>query len=174
MFCELLSNTRNALRSAAACQSLRRNWHGRPCHSPAQHADATGTTAASAADEWATACSAVGTGRWLAAWQTCFQQGRFLAIPSDLYGRPTYCPDLRSGVIYCKRLNPDTCESYVQEFYSPEAWRQMQAQQAQQTATPTQQYVPIEEYNSLVHRLDELEKWQKSFSKPSVAAKKGE
>ena len=43
----------------------------------------------------------------------------FLAIPSDLYGRPTYCPDLRSGVIYCKRLNPDTCESYVQEFYSP-------------------------------------------------------
>lgn len=28
----------------------------------------------------------------------------FLAIPSDLYGRPTYCPDLRSGVIYCKRL----------------------------------------------------------------------
>lgn len=64
----------------------------------------------------------------------------FLAIPSDLYGRPTYCPDLRSGVIYCKRLNPDTCESYVQEFYSPEAWRQMQAQQAQQTAAPTQQY----------------------------------
>ena len=61
----------------------------------------------------------------------------FLAIPSDLYGRPTYCPDLRSGVIYCKRLNPDTCESYVQEFYSPEAWRQMQAQQAQQTAAPT-------------------------------------
>lgn len=62
----------------------------------------------------------------------------FLAIPSDLYGRPTYCPDLRSGVIYCKRLNPDTCESYVQEFYSPEAWRQMQAQQAQQTAIQTQ------------------------------------
>lgn len=77
----------------------------------------------------------------------------FLAIPSDLYGRPTYCPDLRSGVIYCKRLNPDTCESYVQEFYSPEAWRQIQAQQAQQTAAPTQQYVPIEEYNALVHRL---------------------
>ena len=44
----------------------------------------------------------------------------FLAIPSDLYGRPTYCPDLRSGVIYCKRLNPDTCESYVQEFYRSE------------------------------------------------------
>ena len=66
----------------------------------------------------------------------------FLAIPSDLYGRPTYCPDLRSGVIYCKRLNPDTCESYVQEFYSPEAWRQIQAQQAQQTAAPTQQYIP--------------------------------
>ena len=40
----------------------------------------------------------------------------FLAIPSDLYGRPTYCPDLRSGVIYCKRLNPDTCESYVQSI----------------------------------------------------------
>lgn len=40
----------------------------------------------------------------------------FLAIPSDLYGRPTYCPDLRSGVIYCKRLNPDTCESYVRNF----------------------------------------------------------
>lgn len=98
----------------------------------------------------------------------------FLAIPSDLYGRPTYCPDLRSGVIYCKRLNPDTCESYVQEFYSPEAWRQMQAQQAQQTAAPTQQYVPIEQYNALVHRLDELEKWQKSFSKPTAAAKKGE
>ena len=98
----------------------------------------------------------------------------FLAIPSDLYGRPTYCPDLRSGVIYCKRLNPDTCESYVQEFYSPEAWRQMQAQQAQQTAAPTQQYVPIEQYNTLVHRLDELEKWQKSFSKPTAAAKKGE
>ena len=98
----------------------------------------------------------------------------FLAIPSDLYGRPTYCPDLRSGVIYCKRLNPDTCESYVQEFYSPEAWRQIQAQQAQQTAAPTQQYVPIEQYNTLVHRLDELEKWQKSFSKPTAAAKKGE
>ena len=31
--------------------------------------------AASAADEWAAACSAVGTGRWLAARQTCFQQG---------------------------------------------------------------------------------------------------
>lgn len=98
----------------------------------------------------------------------------FLAIPSDLYGRPTYCPDLRSGVIYCKRLNPDTCESYVQEFYSPEAWRQMQAQQAQQTAAPTQQYVPVEEYNALVHRLEELEKWQKSFSKPTATAKKGE
>nr|DAO23315.1 MAG TPA: hypothetical protein [Caudoviricetes sp.] len=56
----------------------------------------------------------------------------FLAIPSDLYGRWTYCPDLRSGVIYCKRLNPNTCESDVLEFYSPEAWRQMQAQQAQQ------------------------------------------
>jgi hypothetical protein len=65
-------------------------------------------------------------------------------------------------------------ESDVLEFYSPEAWRQMQAQQAQQTAAPTQQYVPIEQYNALVHRLDELEKWQKSFSKPSVAAKKGE
>ena len=97
-----------------------------------------------------------------------------MAIPSDLYGRPTYCPDLRSGVIYCKRLNPDTCESYVQEFYSPEAWRQIQAQQAQQTAAPTQQYVPVEEYNALVHRLDELEKWQKSFSKPATTAKKGE
>lgn len=36
---------------------------------------ATGTTAASAADEWAAACSAIGT-RWrLAARQTCFQQG---------------------------------------------------------------------------------------------------
>ena len=55
----------------------------------------------------------------------------FLAIPSDLYGRWTYCPDLRSGVIYCKRLNPNTCESDVLEFYSPETWRQMQAQQAQ-------------------------------------------
>ena len=98
----------------------------------------------------------------------------FLAIPSDLYGRWTYCPDLRSGVIYCKRLNPNTCESDVLEFYSPEAWRQMQAQQAQQTAAPTQQYVPVEEYNALVHRLDELEKWQKSFSKPAAAAKKGE
>lgn len=50
----------------------------------------------------------------------------------------------------------------------------MQAQQAQQTAAPTQQYVPIEEYNALVHRLDELEKWQKSFSKPAATAKKGE
>jgi len=98
----------------------------------------------------------------------------FLAIPSDLYGRPTYCPDLRSGVIYCKRLNPDTCESYVQEFYSPAAWQQMQAQQAQQPAAPTQQYVPVEEYNKLVQRLDELEKWQKSISKPTAAAKKGE
>lgn len=98
----------------------------------------------------------------------------FLAIPSDLYGRPTYCPDLRSGVIYCKRLNPDTCESYVQELYSPEAWRQMQTQQAQQTAAPTQQYVPVEQYDAIVHRLDELEKWQKSFSKPTAAAKKGE
>ena len=50
----------------------------------------------------------------------------------------------------------------------------MQAQQAQQTAAPTQQYVPIEQYNTLVHRLDELEKWQKSFSKPTATAKKGE
>ena len=98
----------------------------------------------------------------------------FLAIPSDLYGRWTYCPDLRSGVIYCKHLNPNTCESDVLEFYSPEAWRQMQAQQAQQTAAPTQQYVPIEQYNALVHRLDELEKWQKSFSKPAATTKKGE
>jgi hypothetical protein len=98
----------------------------------------------------------------------------FLAIPSDMYGRWTYCPDLRSGVIYCKRLNPNTCESDVLEFYCPEAWRQMQAQQVQQTAAPTQQYVPIEQYNVLVHRLDELEKWQKSFSKPAATAKKGE
>ena len=45
---------------------------------------------------------------------------------------------------------------------------------SQQTAAPTQQYVPVEEYNALVHRLDELEKWQKSFSKPAAAAKKGE
>jgi len=44
----------------------------------------------------------------------------------------------------------------------------------QQTAAPTQQYVPIEQYNALVHRLDELEKWQKSFSKPTATAKKGE
>ncbi len=98
----------------------------------------------------------------------------FLAIPSDLYGRPTYCPDLRSGVIYCKRLNPDTCESYVQEFYSPAAWQQMQAQQAQQPVAPTQQYVPVEEYNKLVDRLNELEAWRKSFSKPTTAAKKGD
>lgn len=49
-----------------------------------------------------------------------------------------------------------------------------QAQQAQQTAAPTQQYVPIEQYNALVHRLDELEKWQKSFSKSATTAKKGE
>lgn len=47
-------------------------------------------------------------------------------------------------------------------------------QSAQQAAAPTQQYVPVEEYNALVHRLDELEKWQKSFSKPAAAAKKGE
>lgn len=98
----------------------------------------------------------------------------FLAIPSDLYGRWTYCPDLRSGVIYCKRLNPNTCESDVLEFYSPAAWQQMQAQQAQQPAASTQQYAPIEQYNALVHRLDELEKWQKNFSKPTAAAKKGE
>lgn len=76
MFYELLSGTRSVLRSAAACQSLRRHGNGRPCHSPAQHADATGAAAASAADEWAAACSAVGT-RWrLAARQTRFQQGR--------------------------------------------------------------------------------------------------
>ena len=37
---------------------------------------------------------------------------------------------------------------------------QMQAQQAQQTAAPTQQYVPIEQYNTLVHRLEELEQWR--------------
>ncbi len=43
---------------------------------PAQHTDAAGAAATSAADKWATACSAVGTGRWLAARQTCFQQGR--------------------------------------------------------------------------------------------------
>lgn len=98
----------------------------------------------------------------------------FLAIPSDLYGRPTYCPDLRRGVIYCKRMNPDTCESYVEEFYSPEAWRQIQAQKTQQPVAPAQQYVPIEEYNALVHRLDELEKWQKSFSRPTATTKKGE
>ena len=50
----------------------------------------------------------------------------------------------------------------------------MPAQQPQHTAPPTQQYVPIEQYNTLVHRLDELEKWQKSFSKPAATAKKGE
>ena len=50
----------------------------------------------------------------------------------------------------------------------------MQAQQAQQTAAPTQQYVPVEQYDAIVHRLDELEKWQKSFSKPTAASKKGE
>jgi hypothetical protein len=50
----------------------------------------------------------------------------------------------------------------------------MQAQQAQQTAAPTQQYVPVDQYDAIVRRLDELEKWQKSFSKPSAAAKKGE
>lgn len=61
MYYELLFDTRSALRSAAACQSLRRHGHGRSCHFPAKYADATGTTAASAADEWATACSAVGT-----------------------------------------------------------------------------------------------------------------
>ena len=88
----------------------------------------------------------------------------FLAIPSDLFGRWTYCPDLRSGVIYCKRLNPNTCESDVQEFYSPEAWRQMQTQQVQQSSAQTQQDV----------RLDELESWRKSFSKPTTTAKKGE
>ena len=92
-----------------------------------------------------------------------------------LLGRPVSSrEEFRSGVIYCKRLNPNTCESDVLEFYSPETWRQMQAQQAQQTAAPTQQYVPIEQYNTLVHRLDELEKWQKSFSKPTATAKKGE
>ncbi len=74
----------------------------------------------------------------MAAWQTCFQQrGIFGNNRPDLYGQTDLLPDLRSGVIYCKRLNPDTCESYVQEFYSPEAWRQIQAQQAQQTAAPT-------------------------------------
>lgn len=49
-----------------------------------------------------------------------------------------------------------------------------QMQQAQQTAAPTQQYVPVEQYDAIVHRLDELEKWQKSFSKPTAATKKGE
>lgn len=53
MHYELLSDTRSALRSAAARQSLRRHGHSWACHSPAEHADATGTTAASAADEWA-------------------------------------------------------------------------------------------------------------------------
>lgn len=96
----------------------------------------------------------------------------FLAIPSDLYGRPTYCPDLRSGVIYCKRLNPDTCESTIETFYSPAAWQQLQAQQV--PATPPQQYVPLEQYQALVQQVNELEAWRKSFSKPTSAAKKGE
>lgn len=40
MYYELLSGNRNALRSAAACQSLRRHWHSWTCHSPAKYADA--------------------------------------------------------------------------------------------------------------------------------------
>lgn len=31
----------------------------------------------------------------------------FLAIPSDLYGRPTYCPDLRSGRKILYRCRPE-------------------------------------------------------------------
>lgn len=99
----------------------------------------------------------------------------FLAIPSDLYGRPTYCPDLRSGVIYCKRLNPETCESTVETYYSPAAWQQLQAQQQEQAmSVPALQAVPAEQYEALIHRLEELEKWQKSFSKPTASTKKGE
>ena len=96
----------------------------------------------------------------------------FLAIPSDLYGRPTYCPDLRSGVIYCKRLNPDTCESTIETFYSPAAWQQLQAQQT--PATPPPQYVPLEQYKALVQQVNELEAWRKSFSKSASTAKKGD
>lgn len=96
----------------------------------------------------------------------------FLAIPSDLYGRPTYCPDLRSGVIYCKRLNPDTCESTIETFYSPAAWQQLQAQQA--PTTPPQQYVPLEQYQTLEQKVANLESWRNSFSKPANTAKKGE
>ncbi len=103
----------------------------------------------------------------------------FLAIPSDLYGRPIYCPDLRNGVIYYKRLNPDTCESEISEYYSPDAWHAMQqaqaAQQAQmQAAMPTQQYVSVDEYNQLVDRLNKLENELKKSAKPVPTAKKGE
>lgn len=103
----------------------------------------------------------------------------FLAIPSDLYGRPLYCPDLRNGVIYYKRLNPDTCESEIGEFYSPEAWRAMQqaqaAQQAQvQAAAPVQDYVLKEDYNQLVQRVNELDERLQKPVKNIPAAKKGE
>ena len=104
----------------------------------------------------------------------------FLAIPSDLYGRGIYCPDLRNGVIYYKRLNPETGESDIGEYYSPQAWQAMQqaqaAQQAQrmQAAAPVQDYVLKEDYNQLVQRVNELDERLQKPAKTISAGKKGD
>ena len=104
----------------------------------------------------------------------------FLAIPSDLYGRGIYCPDLRNGVIYYKRLNPETGESDVGEYYSPQAWQAMQqaqaAQQAQrmQAAAPAQDYVLKADYNELVQRVNELDERLQKPTKTIPAGKKGD
>lgn len=100
----------------------------------------------------------------------------FLAVPTDLYGNPMYFPDLRDGVIYYKRLNPNTGESELGAFYTAAAWQQMQSQQASQTvqAQPT---VSLDDFNSVLQRLNELEEWKSKLVLPSVSkqtVKKGE
>lgn len=100
----------------------------------------------------------------------------FLAVPTDLYGNPMYFPDLRDGVIYYKRLNPNTGESELGAFYTAAAWQQMQSQQANQTVQ-AQQTVSLDEFNNVLRRLNELEEWKSKLVLPSVskpAVKKGE
>lgn len=100
----------------------------------------------------------------------------FLAVPTDLYGNPMYFPDLRNGVVYYKRLNPNTGESEIGAFYTSAAWQQVQAQQTAQAA-PVAQTVSLDDFNAVLKRLNELEEWKSKLVLPSVskpAVKKGE
>lgn len=100
----------------------------------------------------------------------------FLAVPTDLYGNPMYFPDLRNGIIYYKRLNPNTGESEIGTFYTAAAWQQMQAQQTAQTTQPAQT-VSVDEFQAVVERLKELEDWKSKLVLPSTnkpTVKKGE